>query len=213
MKMSAVVTSMCVIRTLVSSFVLPTQTRRSALRLFGTSSTFDVQRGVSRMETLQTLLSKHGAPGSQGCTDPGDLEPIFLASTPSKDDDTPELISSIMRIDEYANLHPHLYPLAKSKKTGNLVCAMRRSFGDDNGAYETGSSAPWPIVEARLGGPGMKLLALNSEHLMRRIVCKVDFDGTGKDSVSLYNTGLGENKIKDAGLDAPYEPGSVEKLG
>jgi hypothetical protein len=29
----------------------------------------------------------------------------------------------------------------------------------------------------------------------------------------LYNSGLGENRIKDAGLDAPYEPGSVEKLG
>jgi hypothetical protein len=213
MKMSALVANMCVIRTSVSSFVLPTQTRRSALRLFATSSTFDVQRGVSRIETLQTLLFKHGAPGSQGCTDAGDLEPVFLASPPSKDDDTPELISSIMGIDEYANLHPHLYPLAKSKKSGNLVCAMRRSFGDDNGAYETGSSAPWPIVEAKLGGAGMKLLALNSEHLMRRIVCDVDFSGTGEDSVSLYNRGLGENRIKDAGLDAPYMPGSVEKLG
>jgi hypothetical protein len=192
---------------------MQTQARRGSLRLFATSSSFYVQRGVSRMETLQTLLSKHGAPGSQGCTDAGDLTPVFLASPRSKDDDTPELISSIMGIDEYVNLHPHLYPLARSKKSGNLVCALRKSSGDENGAYETGSNAPWPIVEAKLGGPGMKVLALNSEHLMRRIVCEVDFAGTAKDSVSLYNNGLGENRIKDVTLDAPYEPGSVEQLG
>jgi len=71
--------------------------------------------------------------------------------------------------------------------------------------------APWPIVESAEGARGMKLLALNSEHLMRRIAAESDFAGNG-DLVPLYNSGLGQGDLADA-LDAPYETGSVEKLG
>ena len=211
--MCALVSTMCVLRTTTSvAFLLRSHTRRQTSSLsMAISNTLDVQRGVSRMETLQTLLAKHGAPGSRGCMEANDLEPIFV--TFQSEEETPELIASIMGMDEYLDLHPHLYPIARSKKTGNFVCAMRRTFADDQEMYEGSSNAPWPIVEARLRGPGMRLLALNSEHLMRRIVCECDFSGEGKNLISLYNDGLGKNSIKDKALDSPYEPGSVEKLG
>jgi hypothetical protein len=175
----------------------------------------DVKVGVSRIETLQKMLSMHGAPGSLKCSDPDDLEPIFLAANiDGTTDETPELISTITGANAYNNLHPHLYPLAKSKSTGNLICALRRAFADDATAlYENSAKAPWPIVESMLGGPGMRLLALNSEHLMRRIVCECDFHGVRQELIDLYNESLGKNQIQDAGLDQPYEIGSVEKLG
>jgi hypothetical protein len=179
--------------------------------LFSVSNTVDVNMGVSRLETLQTLLSRHGAPGSKECTEKDDLEPVIVASS---NEETPELIATLTGLDAYANLHPHLYPLARSKKTGNVVCALRRAFADDGTEwYKTSSSAPWPIVEAKLGGTGMRLLALNSEHMMRRIVCECDFSGEAKELIELYNEGLGRNAIQDKGSDEPYEPGSVEKLG
>jgi hypothetical protein len=119
-----------------------------------------------------------------------------------------------MGANEYVNLHPHLYPLAKSKSTGNLICALRRAFADDASEwYQNSSNQPWPIVEATIGGPGMRLLALNSEHLMRRIACECDFAGEHKELIDMYNEQLGKNQIQDKGLDQPYEPGSVEKLG
>jgi hypothetical protein len=210
MKMSPFLASMWMCRTSLA-FVAPSHVRQSALRLFSVSKTADVNTGVSRVETLQTFLSKHGAPGSKECTEKDDLEPVFVAS---EDAETPQLISELMGIDEYVNLHPHLYPLARSKKSGNLICALRRAYADDaNEGYENSSSAPWPIVEAKLGGPGMRLLALNSEHLMHRIVCECDFSGEGKDLIDIYNEGLGKSSIQAKGLDQPYEPGSVEKLG
>jgi hypothetical protein len=188
----------------------------SNVRLFSVSNGIeaDVKLGVSRVETLQTLLSKHGAPGSLGCSKPdGDLEPIFVASE-RLDEDTPELISEFLGVNDYIDLHPHLYPLAKSKTSGNLICALRRAYADDAAAwYENSSQAPWPIVEAKIGGLGMRLLALNSEHLMRRIICECDFFGERTDLIAIYNEQLGKNRIKDKGLDQPYEPGSVEKLG
>jgi len=170
--------------------------------------------GVSRLETLQTLLSRHGAPGSHGCGTADDLEPITLDLSTAAGDETPELVSSLMGIDEFKNLHPHLFPLARSKASGNLICALRRAYADDATEwYANSSNAPWPIVEAKVGGPGMKLLALNSEHLMRRIVCECDFEGGDKSIVDLYNKGLGQNAIADKSLDTPYEAGAVEKLG
>mmetsp|Transcript_17079 Transcript_17079/g.27722 ORF Transcript_17079/g.27722 Transcript_17079/m.27722 type:complete len:234 (+) Transcript_17079:1130-1831(+) len=188
-----------------------------SIRLFSVSNGIeaDVKLGVSRVETLQKLLACHGAPGSLGCSQPRDLEPVFVsAESEQPPEDTPELISTIvgMSMNDYVNLHPHLYPLAKSKSTGNLVCALRRAFAEGEW-YETSTNAPWPIVEARLGGPGMRLLALSSEHLMRRIACEADFEGERAELVELYNKDLGKNMIKDKGLDQPYERGSVEKLG
>ena len=186
------------------AFVAQVNRWQSPSRLFSVSLA-EVNAGVSRVNTLQSLLAKHGAPGSQGCTDKGDLVPIFLES--SEQDDTPELVSTLMGMDEFLNLHPQLYPLARSQKTGNVICALRRAFADDTSEwYENSSTAPWPIVEATVGGPGMKLLSMNSENLMRRIICECDFSKENTDLVELYNNGLAN------GVE-PYEPGSVEKLG
>jgi hypothetical protein len=163
------------------------------------------------------MLSSHGAPGSIGCSSPDDLEPVYVSlsgATSEDTDETPELVANIMGMNEYANLHPHLYPLAKSKSTGNFICALRRAYADDaSDLYENSSKAPWPIVEAELGGPGMRLIALNSEHLMRRIACECDSGGERNELIELYNEDLGKGVIQDKGLDQPYEKGSVEKLG
>lgn len=167
-----------------------------------------LKSGVSRLSTLQTLLNKYGAPGSQGCNEPNDLTAVVAF------EDTPELVGTLMGTDaELSNLHPHLFPIAKSSKTGNYICALRRAYADD-ASYESSTDAPWPIVEAQLGGPGMSLLALNSEHLMRRIACESDFAGEGDDElVAIYNDGLGKGLMAEKALDAVYEPGSAESLG
>mmetsp|Transcript_28141 Transcript_28141/g.81353 ORF Transcript_28141/g.81353 Transcript_28141/m.81353 type:complete len:394 (+) Transcript_28141:40-1221(+) len=158
-----------------------------------------VAASISRLSTLETLLSRAGAPGSRGCAKPdGDLVPVEGVS------------------EETLGLHPHLYPLAKSTTTGNYVCALKRAYADDEPMYESSTNAPLPIVEAQLHGPGMKLLALNSEHLMRRIAATADDGGRTPDddeTIAIYNEGLGEGKLSDAGMDNPYECGSVEKLG
>jgi len=196
----------------VSAFTPISKSRSNVHRLFSASPSSAllseaVHSGISRLSTLQTLLSKHGAPGSKGCTEPNDLSPVETLA------DTPELISSLGGSDDIlADLHPHLFPLARSASTGNYICALRRAYADD-ADYESSSNAPWPIVEAKIGGPGMRLLALNSEHFMRRIACEGDFAGNGEELVAIYNDGLGQGLIKDKGLDAPYEPGSVESLG
>ena len=95
------------------------------------------------------------------------------------------------------------------------MCALRRAYADDD-IYESPSiNAPWPIVESAVGLPGMRLLSLNSEHLMRRIAADADSNLEGEEKnmiVDLYNSGLGEGKLKIA-LDMPYEIGSVDKLG
>lgn len=159
----------------------------------------DVEQGISRLSTLQSLLSRAGAPGSRGCAKPdGDLVPVEGVS------------------EESLGLHPHLYPLAKSTSSGNYVCALKRAYADDEPMYESSTNAPLPIVEAQLHGPGMKLLALNSEHLMRRIAATADDGGRTPDddeTIAIYNDGLGEGKLSDAGLDTPYECGAVEQLG
>lgn len=170
-----------------SAFIIP---HRSPSRTSHHYSSVSIDCSVSRISTLQTLLTKHGAPGSKGCNDTNDL----------------------VRVQEQnLDLHPHLYAIAQSTKTGNYVCALRRCFADD-ADYESSTNAPWPIVESAAGARGMKLLALNSEHMMRRIACESDFSGDGLDLVSVYNAGLGQGNLAE-GLDSPYEVGSVEKLG
>uniref|UniRef100_A0A7R9W7P8 Selenoprotein O n=1 Tax=Pseudictyota dubia TaxID=2749911 RepID=A0A7R9W7P8_9STRA len=170
----------------------------ATLRLLSDDAGDDAaEEGISRLSTLRTLLSTHGAPGSRGCKYPdGDLVPA--------DGDS--------NAEERLNLHPHLYPIARSSKTGHYVCALRRAYADD-AEYDSSTGQPWPIVESESGGPGMRLLALNSEHLMRRIAAEADDSGDKDGVVDIYNDGLGEGKLKDAGLDTPYEAGSVEKLG
>eukprot|EP00537_Pseudo-nitzschia_pungens_P000474 CAMPEP_0172365034 /NCGR_PEP_ID=MMETSP1060-20121228/8026_1 /TAXON_ID=37318 /ORGANISM="Pseudo-nitzschia pungens, Strain cf. cingulata" /LENGTH=443 /DNA_ID=CAMNT_0013088191 /DNA_START=148 /DNA_END=1479 /DNA_ORIENTATION=+ len=210
-------------------------TATATTRLFSVSRSdieADAQSGISRLATLRAMLSSHGAPGSIGCASPnGDLEPVFPVATleDNDEDETPELVATIAGSTalEFSNLHPHLYPLARSKSTGNYVCALRRAFAED-ASYENSSKAPWPIVEARVGGPGMRLLALNSEYLMRRIACEVDFEDENDDDenesenennddnkklIDLYNEDLGKGILIDKGLDQPYEKGSVKNLG
>lgn len=178
-----------------------------------------IQNGISRLRTLQTLLNKHGAPGSQGCTTPYDLVPV-VTLPPS---DVPELVSKLdVVVDrdapsttagrELLDLHPHLFPICKSAQTGNYICGLRRAYAND-ASYTSSSKAPWPIVEATVGGPGMRLLSLQSEHLMRRIACESDFYGTASDLVDVYNDGLGKGLLNDVSLDKPYAPGDVAKLG
>jgi hypothetical protein len=140
---------------------------------------------------------------------------------------TPELVASLcddrpaaLSREELDGLHPYLYPISKSFRSGNLICAYNNPSLD--------AATPWPIVEAAASAPGMRLLALNSEHLMRRIVATVDSSsaheqssstGTGNDKeqqmevLRLYNRDLGKGLLKDARLDAPFVPGSVDKLG
>ena len=115
-----------------------------------------LRSGVSRLSTLQTLLSKYGAPGSKGCAEPNDLEPVVAF------EDAAELVGSLVGSTdpELINLHPHLFPIAKSSKTGNFICALRRAYAED-ASYESSTDAPWPLVEAIPGGPGMELLSLN----------------------------------------------------
>lgn len=171
-------------------------------RLFSQSSDEDAQQiNVSRLSTLHSLLSERGAPGSVGCNQGnGDLVPIPVSSSTSS---------------EYTDLHPHLLPLAKSETSGNVICALRRAYADD-GDYDSQSiAAPWPIVESGVGFPGMRLLSLNSEHLMRRIAADADANLGGSDAerlVGIYNDGLGSGLI-EATMDTPYEMGSVEQLG
>lgn len=219
-KASTIATSTTTSSPFASSSSLYRTSRNNNLshsRLFSVSNDVnaDVQLGVSRIETLQTLLSQHGAPGSVGCNQPGDLELVFVnLASEEPPEETPELISDFLGVNEYVNLHPQLYPLAKSKSTGNMICALRRAFADDASEwYENSSNQPWPIVEAQVGGMGMRLLALNSEHLMRRIVCECDFAGERTELIDVYNEHLGKNLIADKGLDQPYEAGAVEKLG
>ena len=133
--------------------------RQYAIRLFASSDSnvmaAALRSGVSRLSTLQTLLNKYGAPGSQGCTEADDLTPVVAF------EDTPELVGSLVGNNaELRNLHPHLFAISKSSKTGNYICALRRAYADDAN-YESSTDAPWPIVEAQSGGPGMRLLSLN----------------------------------------------------
>lgn len=172
---------------------------------FMSTSSIDqtVESHVSRFDTLQSLLHKHGAPGSKGCFKANDLVPLSSGS----DDD-----------ESLLDLHPHLYPIAVSSSTGNYVCALRRAYADD-ADYESSNAAPWPIVESKLNVAGYNLLAINSEHFMRRIVAEVDGaaeddnDSNAEEIINMYNKGLGDGILKDKALDDPYEPGSVEKLG
>lgn len=123
---------------------------RRRCKLFSTSATLALENGISRLSLLQTLLTKHGAPGSQGCNLPNDLVPLATDEAKNLLTENPELTA----------LHPHLYPIAQSQESGNFICALRRAYADD-AQYESSSDAPWPIVESALGAPGMQLLALN----------------------------------------------------
>jgi hypothetical protein len=183
------------------------RTLSHATRLFATqpSTQLAVESGVSRLSTLQTLLNKHGAPGSQGCNTADDLVAVTMTLQ-----ETPELVAAMDNEDFLRDLHPYLFPIAKSQSTGNYICAYRSPYVEDGKA----DSPPWPIVETKLGGPGMQLLALNSEHMMRRIACESDSKGDGgKDVIEIYNEALGKGRLADALLDTPYEAGSVAKLG
>jgi len=112
-------------------------------------------------------------------------------------------------------LHPHLYPIAQStSKPDHYICGLRRAFADD-ALYESSAGAPWPIVEAKIDGPGYRLLSLNSEQLMRRIAAEADDDSdNSSEVVDIYNAELGKGSgVVEAAFDNVYELGSVAKLG
>eukprot|EP00977_Amphora_coffeiformis_P023955 scaffold14782_cov174-Amphora_coffeaeformis.AAC.8 len=176
-----------VVRTLPSTYGFSASTTRAFHRtptsLASTSTAVSLEHCLSRLGVLQTLLEKHGAPGSASCgKGGGDLQPIATAL------ETPELVQSLTGPDpELQNLHPYLMPITKSTSSpDSFICAYRNPFVE-----ESDKKHPWPIVEARLNGPGMRLLALNSEHLMRRIACEADAAGD-TDLIQIYNEGLAE---------------------
>jgi hypothetical protein len=185
--------------------------RRRLVESFSSSSSDGEkteQVNVSRLSTLQALLSEWGAPGSVGCNlGSGDL----VAVPPSS--------SSSSSSGEYRDLHPHLLPLARSASSGHVVCALRRGYADDVEFFDTSAllARPWPIVESAVGLPGMRLLSLNSEHLMRRIAADADSSDNNEDAASrvveTYNNGLGFGRLSEKSMDEPYVRGSVVKLG
>jgi tetratricopeptide (TPR) repeat protein len=162
-----------------------------------------VQERVSRWNTLQTLLQRHGAPGSVHCSTPLDLVPIDKSTSPNVD---------------WANLHPYLYPICQSAATGHLLCAYRNVDIELSSTQNPRQHDAWSIVETKVGGPGMHLVALSSEHLMRRIICQVDYnqEDTVDDSIELYNQDLGQGQLAPSlaagALDTPYVAGSVAQL-
>ena len=161
--------------------------------------------GISRLSKLHKILSISGAPGSNACAEENDLIPFDNNES----------------IEERKNLNPLLYPIAKSKSSGNYICSLRKistnmATSDYDDSKSSSQQQLLPIVEAGLNSPGVKLLALNSEHLMRRIVCEADnLDKSYvKDVTDLYNEDLGSGEtVSDKGLDVQYELGSVAKLG
>jgi len=181
----------------ISAFV--SNSRFASSRLYATSTGSVVDTCVSRLSTLQELLRSYGAPGSTTCTLKVDLVPV---------ESGPELLSA-MEGSDVSNLHPYLFPIARSAASSDsFICAYRNPALE-----EANKSHPWPIVETTLGGHGMKLLALNSEHLMRRIVCECDASDSNTELIDVYNDGLGKGKLSDSLLDAPYQRGEVQKLG
>eukprot|EP00934_Nitzschia_sp_Nitz4_P003630 Nitzschia sp. Nitz4//scaffold350_size17454//5085//6397//NITZ4_008818-RA/size17454-augustus-gene-0.23-mRNA-1//1//CDS//3329548868//3620//frame0 len=205
MKMSSFfLTSACITRTsvaFISPALLPLRLSKKGLDKITTSQRWSstasndiaasLSTGVPRVETFQEVISKHGVPGSIGCATKDDLEPIPA-----------DRFTTNEGRQEFANLHPHLYPLAQSKSTGNLICGLRQPREPD----QKENNGPWPIMESTLEGPGMRLLCLNNEDLMRRIVCECDFSGENTDLIGVFNSGITNGF-------PPYERGSVEKLG
>lgn len=197
-----VTTGRCV-SAFVSSHSRPNRISSSLVKREMTSAkASDINCNISRLDTLQILLNKVGAPGSKSCNVPQDLEPVSLH------DDAAVL-----------KLHPHLYPISKSKsKPDHYICALRRAYADD-ALYKSSTNAPWPIVEAKLNGPGYSLLSLNSEHLMRRIAAEADANDKGlirkpDEIIDLYNKDLGQGlNLVEPAFDNIYDRGSVKKLG
>lgn len=184
-----------------AAFVTKPHSRRAASLVARHLSSSTSTSNISRLDTLQTLLNKAGVPGIHSCNLPGDLEPVTLHQ------------------DETMKLHPHLYPIAKSTaKPDHYICALRRAYADD-ALYESSTNSPWPIVEAKLNGPGYTLLSLNSEHMMRRMAAQADggessSDVNADEIVDLYNENLGKGfqEVEEA-FNNVYDRGSVEKLG
>lgn len=184
-----------------AAFVSKPHSRRLASLLTMHMSSSTSTSNISRLDTLQTLLNKAGAPGVHTCNIPGDLEPVNAHQ------------------NETLKLHPHLYPIAKSTaKPDHYICALRRAYADD-ALYESSTNAPWPIVEAKLNGPGYTLLSLNSEHMMRRMAAQADGgesspDVNADEIVDLYNEHLGKGlQVVESAFDNLYDRGAVEKLG
>lgn len=167
----------------------------SSRRLSSTSSS----RGVSRLPIFQTIICQTGVPGSTGCLKENqNLTPIDFQSQRS----------------DWQDIYPFLIPLAVSQTTNHVIAAYRDPFSTSN--------SPWPIVETKIDTEkptGFSLLALNSEHILRRIVATCDEQETHTGMIDLYNHGLKEapgdgteSTRSSTPLIAPYTPGSVAEF-
>eukprot|EP00587_Corethron_hystrix_P007972 CAMPEP_0113311556 /NCGR_PEP_ID=MMETSP0010_2-20120614/8747_1 /TAXON_ID=216773 ORGANISM="Corethron hystrix, Strain 308" /NCGR_SAMPLE_ID=MMETSP0010_2 /ASSEMBLY_ACC=CAM_ASM_000155 /LENGTH=334 /DNA_ID=CAMNT_0000167221 /DNA_START=155 /DNA_END=1159 /DNA_ORIENTATION=- /assembly_acc=CAM_ASM_000155 len=118
-------------------------------------------------------------------------------------------LEELSLISKDVGLHPHLIPLAH--RDDRYICALR-SAASDGQLNDVDGGRLLPIVETSVGvnNVGMRLLGLNSEHLMRRIAATADEMGL-EELIDLYNSNLGTGLY--GGLDAKYEVGSVKALG
>ena len=161
-------------------FFLPPICRHSLIR----SCSNDLQSNLSRESTLRTLLLKHGAPGSIGCRKGnGDLQAVSGTQNPE--------------------IHPYLQPLVQSISSGHFICVYRTPWAETDISSDAISlQGSFPIVETYEGSPGFRLLSMNGERLMRRIVCECDATDSNIDLIDLYNE------------DAPeaYDRGSVKQF-
>ena len=119
MKMGPILASALICRSTLA-FVVPSNIRHASSRLLSVSIQAEVNSGVSRLETLQTLLSEHGAPGSVGCNAKGDLSfswRLILA---------PEPVLDYVAAHEVAHLREHNH----SKAFWRLVEQLRPDYRD-----------------------------------------------------------------------------------
>jgi hypothetical protein len=162
-----------------SQSLLFSSSSSSSYSSYSSYSSLDIEQtvaiGVPRLSTFQQLLSLYGAPGSVGCSrGNGDLIAVTQCMS-----STPEVISSLETgsdtcYNDFRNLHPFLFPIVKSRSSGHYICAC---WPLTNLLKADATSAPWSIVETTLHAPGMQIVALSADHLMKRIAATADEQG------------------------------------
>jgi len=178
--------------TVGSAFVKPHRPPSFSTRLFSSINGINLQSSIPRHERFISLLVKCGCPGS---TVTAPLIPVTH--------DDPNL----------EDLHPLLIPIVRTKDTvPKYICALL----SPHNKYSTSSDPPTlPIVETYPHSPGLKLLSLNSEHLLRRIAATADIN-SDSEAVDLYNDDLGSGTTLPpnlTSLDCTYSPSDVAGLG
>jgi len=195
---------------IISSFVSPVPRRAVTVGLRMSSASPSVETnglssllGISRPSAFLAMLGHPSLPSCPGFSaSGGPLVPVV-------DDLEKSTMSELSVLSRDLGLHPHLVPLAH--RDGRYLCALR-STGGDGGSGDADGTRFLPIVETSVGenNVGMRLLSLNSEHLMRRMAAAAD-DGGDTEVMDIYNDGLGQGLYGD--MDTKYEAGSVKDLG